>query len=295
MNTILCISGDLGYLNFVAISPLINTTAIFTDHNSNKIIDLAQLRKIPLFIGNPRSEKGKKFIKKLKKCNILFSINYLYIIEKNLFNFPELISLNIHGSLLPRYRGRCPHIWSIINGEDHVGITIHQIDEGCDTGDILIQEKIELTSSTTGAEVLDIYRERYPKLIKEALSLVQEKNFKLIPQNHSLQTYYGKRIPEDGLIDWRLPSGDLLNWIRALTAPYPGAFAKLNGNNVQIWKAKFLEITPSKNLSNGTIYKIEKDQLFVKIEDGTLIITDYTNHKNIAIKTGQEFTGINNE
>src|SRR5690606_33504394 len=98
---------------------------------------------------------------------------YLFIIDKKIIDLATSIAFNIHGSLLPKYRGRTPHVWSIINNEKFTGITAHIIDEGCDTGDIIEQVKIKISKSDTGASLLEKYNLLYLPLIRSVLEKIQ--------------------------------------------------------------------------------------------------------------------------
>ena len=134
-------SGNLGKDTLEKI--ILNFTVVFvlTDSNSHGVLSLCKENKIPCFKGNPRNGIGYDFIKKIE-VDIIVSINYLFLIEKDIIQHSKQLTFNIHGSLLPKYRGRSPHVWAIINNEKVTGITAHVIDEGCDTGDIISQIKI---------------------------------------------------------------------------------------------------------------------------------------------------------
>ena len=132
-------SGDLGakLLHYVVKSGY-KVKAVLTNKHSTAIIDFTKKIKLPIFIGNPNSDSGIGFIKNFNS-EIMLSVNYIFLVKTNIFgsfDFP----INIHGSLLPKYRGRTPHIWAIINNEKETGITSHFINEGCDEGDIIFQK-----------------------------------------------------------------------------------------------------------------------------------------------------------
>mgnify|MGYP005628431387 CR=1 FL=1 len=118
---LLC-SGVLGLNTVKTLAQNFTPQFIFTDKNSTGIIDFAQSNSIPVFIGNPRKNKPSTFLKQFK-TDIIFSINYLFIVENNILQHADLFAINLHGSLLPKYRGRTPHVWAIINGEKAVSYT----------------------------------------------------------------------------------------------------------------------------------------------------------------------------
>ena len=109
-------SGNLGFTTIQLLLKNYPIEFILTDSLSASIIQFAEKNRIPLFKGNPRNGKTKEFLKK-HICDVIISINYLFIIESDIINHPKLFAFNIHGSLLPKYRGRTPHVWSIINNE----------------------------------------------------------------------------------------------------------------------------------------------------------------------------------
>ena len=120
-----------------------NISFILTDHDSKEIIRYAKKNKTLLYIGNPRSKSFDKFLKDttIKKPDIIFAVGYKYIVNGNIYNFAKIITLNIHGSLLPKYKGRGPLIRAIMNGDKFTGITVHEIDNSCDGGRILFQKR----------------------------------------------------------------------------------------------------------------------------------------------------------
>ena len=133
---------------------------ILTDKKSLDIIQFSKEKNIPLFSGNPRNGMAYEFIKNIK-IDVIVSINYLFLIEQDIYNHSNKITFNIHGSLLPKYRGRTPHVWAIINGEKKTGVTAHLIDSGCDTGDVIDQIEISIEENDTGGIILGKYSNEY--------------------------------------------------------------------------------------------------------------------------------------
>ncbi|MBC7428132.1 MAG: methionyl-tRNA formyltransferase [Bacteriovorax sp.] len=293
MKALICASGELGYTTLKAISSKISIVGILTDFSSVKIIDWADENKLPILIGNPRKDLFSQKVQSIGPFDILLSINYLFIIEKHLIELPRIIAINIHGSKLPKYRGRAPHIWALINGEKSLGITVHQIDEGCDTGDIILQKEIELSNHITGGEVLKIFEREYPILLTEVLRSIEASKIKFVKQNHLEATVFGKRQPGDGEVSWDWDSKRILNWTRALTAPYPGAFTFLRGKKIFIWNIEESDLNPDTFEKNGKIVKVTEDALFIKIPDKILKITHFSQVDNLKINVGDIFQGEN--
>lgn len=202
----------------------------------------------------------------------LTSVNYRYILPKEFYKIAKY-AINIHGSLLPKYRGRTPHVWSIINGETVSGITAHIIEETVDTGDIIEQKSIDIEEDDTGYSLLEKYQRLYPELLKESLiSIETEKT--LTKQNNEEASYYGKRTPDMGYIDFYKKSADVINFVRAQAEPYPGAYYHLvDGRKIIINK---IVIDKSIDLATpiGTIKHVS-NSYYVKCEDNNLKIVDY--------------------
>lgn len=230
-------SGGLGYETLSKIYKDYSIAFVLTDSNSESTISFCKTNKISCFKGSPRNGLGKEFIKS-KPVDILISINYLFLIEDDIISHPSSFCFNIHGSLLPKYRGRTPHVWAIINGETEVGITAHKIDSGCDTGDIIEQIKIPVSENMTGGEVLKKYAQAYYPLIKKILANYKSSTLNFTKQDDSKSTYFGKRTPDDGEIDWSWTLVRIHNWVRAQAFPYPGAFTFIGQDKITIDKVK---------------------------------------------------------
>ena len=134
--------------------------AVFTDRNSVDCIEFCKSSNIPAFVGNPRKGRAESFISNVK-CHVIFSINYLFVVEEDVINLATLFAINLHGSLLPKYRGRTPHVWAIINGEQETGVTAHLMATGVDEGDIIDQQRIPITNNSTGGEILDQFKLKF--------------------------------------------------------------------------------------------------------------------------------------
>lgn len=230
-------SGGLGLSTLKELERVVSISFLATDSKSDGIIDFAEQNNIPLFKGNPRGEKLTQFLGE-EKYDLIFSINYLFLIEEDLLEKADFV-INLHGSLLPRYRGRTPHVWAIINNEKQTGVTAHLIDKGCDTGDIVYQEVVEIDENDTGAGILAKYKEIYVQICKQIHQLVLNGQLTVTPQDHSKATYYGKRTPDDGHINWNWQKERIRNWVRAQAAPYPGAFSFLHGEKIVLDKVEY--------------------------------------------------------
>jgi methionyl-tRNA formyltransferase len=178
MKLAVLVSGSLGYDTLKKVDQNYNISCVFTDSKSEKIIKYCEKRILPFFTGNPRKGEGYSFIKRIY-IDVLISVNYLFLIEDDIIGHPKKIAFNLHGSLLPKYRGRTPHVWAVINNEKKTGITAHKIDKGCDTGAIINQVEIPIDKEDTGADILEKYKDYYYPLVKKVWALAEKVNMEL--------------------------------------------------------------------------------------------------------------------
>ena len=251
---------------------------IFTDKASKDIIEICEQYKIDLFLGNPRNGRSDDFIRD-KSIDVLISVNYLFLIDRKLIDLPRKFAFNIHGSLLPKYRGRTPHVWSIINNEKKTGITAHLIDDGCDTGDIISQIELEIDNNDTGGSILTKYAELYIPLVDEVLKSIDANTVSFKEQKNELASYFGKRTAEDGKINWDWQKERINNWIRAQAYPYPGAFALYHDKKIIIDKIAYCDYGYTNTMRNGLI--ISSDPLLIKTSNGVIEILELRTNNTI--------------
>lgn len=171
------------------------------------------------------------------KPDIIFSFYYRHMVKPEILNIPPLGCLNLHGSLLPAYRGRCPVNWVLVNGEAETGMTLHYMTPKPDNGDIAAQHKVSISEDDTASTLFAKLTSVSAALLDEALPLLKAGKLPRQPQDHSKATYFGGRRPADGEIDWRKSAREIYNLVRAVTHPYPGAFTFLGGRRLLIWQA----------------------------------------------------------
>jgi len=169
---------------------------------------------------------------------VIYSFYYRHLIPESVLDLAPLGAFNMHGSLLPAYRGRAPVNWMIVNGEREAGVTLHHMVARADAGDIVGQRAVAIDDSDNA---LTLYR----KLVPLGVELIDELHPKIVagaaPRREmdiSQGSYFGRRKPEDGRIDWRWPARRIFNLVRAVTHPYPGAFCFVGGRKLLIWEAK---------------------------------------------------------
>ena len=271
MRITLLISGGLGLEVLQTLHATEDIAFVFTDAGSTGIVDYCVRRGIPHFVGNPRKGRAAAVLPQAH-CDLLFSVNYLFLVEEDVLALPTRYAINLHGSLLPKYRGRTPHVWAIINGETQVGVTAHLMTEALDAGDIVRQVTIPIAPDATGAGVLGKYREVYPRLVQDILDDLRRGDITLTSQDEAKATYFPKRTPDDGAIDWQWSRERVYNWIRAQADPYPGAFFTFGGQRYTVHEAAFSEAGFRHEMPNGQVLSLEGDALTVKLANGALRI-----------------------
>ena len=208
--------------------------------------------------------------------DILWTTDYRYLIPKSLIESPSLASINLHPSLLPLYRGRAAINWAILNGETDIGLTAHLIDEGVDTGPILRQESIRLERTDDVGDALRLLEPIYERLSMELVSSIMEHGLNATPQPDGDWPIWPRRTPEDGAIDWSQSSSDIVNLVRAVARPYPGARASLKGDLVHVWKARAAERNDVMQPKPGRIHSVDDRSLMVESLDGLVEILEWS-------------------
>jgi len=174
------------------------------------------------------------------KVDLLFAVGWRYLIPAAVYRRARLGAFVFHDSLLPEYRGFSPTVWAIVNGEDHTGVTLFEIAEEVDAGDIVDQERVPIGPDDAIAVVVERVTQTYLNLLERNLDKLVGGTAPRHRQDHSRATYTCKRLPEDNQIDWAASSESVYNLIRAVSAPYPGAYTYLSGQKVRVWSARRL-------------------------------------------------------
>ena len=233
------------------------------------VAELAASHDIPVYA--PDNINHPLWVARIKEMapDIIFSFYYRNMVSKKILDIPPQGALNLHGSLLPRYRGRSPINWVLVNGEPETGVSLHYMTPHPDDGDIVAQASIPITGEDTALTLFEKAVEASTELLDEVLPLIKNGTAERNPQDHSLATYFGGRTPADGKIDWSKPAREINNLIRAVTHPYPGAFTSKGDQKVFIWQAKI--ISPDQEIEPGTVISI--NPFAVACGEGGLEIT----------------------
>ncbi len=200
--------------------------------------------------------------------DVIVVVAYGQILPRTVLQIPKIACLNLHASLLPRWRGAAPIQAAIAAGDRETGITVMYMDEGLDTGDILLQRTVDILPNDTGGSLHDRLAQIAPEILLESLVLLAKGIAPRIPQDNSLTTYAPKLKREDGRIDWSEPAEMIERKIRAFN-PWPGALMKVDEQNLKIFSASVVDL----NGKPGEIL-IRKDQLIVATGKDALALNE---------------------
>ncbi len=256
-----------------------NVVGIFTlaleyAHRHSDFADLrplAQQYNIPLWSINNINEPD--VVEQLRRLDpdYIFIIGWSQIVKRPVLEVPSRACIGFHPSLLPQNRGRAVIPWTILQRLQYSGTTLFYLDEGIDSGDILIQKAFEVRPDETARTLYNKAIMALREMIREILPMLENDCPPRIPQDHSKATYCAKRIPDDGLIDWRQSADQIWTLIRAVGEPYPGAFTFHKNRKVIIWEADFVGPAPYCGLP-GQIQAIVRDGVLVQCGDGQHIM-----------------------
>ena len=222
----------------------IEVAAVFThkdDPHENvwfkSVAEVAAALGVPVYA--PEDINHPLWVEKIKALapDFIFSFYYRSMVRPAVLDIPKKGALNLHGSLLPKYRGRCPANWVLINGETETGVTLHYMTPHPDDGDIVAQRRIAITDADTAATLFEKMVPATAALLDETLPLLIKGKAPRAAQAHKQATYFGGRKPADGLLDWTRSATEIRNLIRAVTKPYPGAFTHLGDRKLLVWSA----------------------------------------------------------
>jgi len=219
--------------------------AVFT-HRDNpeekiwfkSVAQLARQHGIP--VHTPDSVNTPEWIARLREMqpDIVFSFYYRNLICQEILAIPRLGAFNLHGSLLPKYRGRVPINWAVLNGEIRTGATLHHMVKRPDAGDIVDQEAVPISPRDTAQDVFIKVTAAARQVLERSLEAIKQGRAPRRPQDEAQASYFGGRKPDDGRIDWHADAQRIFNLIRALTHPYPGAFTDVEGRRFFVWWAE---------------------------------------------------------
>lgn len=230
--------------------------------------------KYDLPVYQPKRAKEPEFIETLRslKPDVIVVAAFGQIITKEILEMPRFGCVNVHASLLPAYRGAAPIQWAVINGDKESGVTIMQMDEGIDTGDMMDKVIVPIAEDETGGSLFDKLSEAGAKLCVKVLKDLEEGKAVRVKQPKESTTAYASMISKAmGEIKWDCKAKEIEQLIRGLN-PWPSAYTKVHGKMLKLWKAEVLEDTAHRQ--TGEIVKIEKDGICVQTGEGLLKIRE---------------------
>lgn len=225
-------------------------------------------RGIPVYA--PQNVNHPLWIERLREFapEAIFLFYYRDLLGAEALAIPTLGAFNLHGSLLPRYRGRAPINWVLVNGETETGVTLHHMTPKPDDGDIIARRRVAIDHDDTALTLNSKLVEVGKSLMLETLPLIRDGKAARIPQDASQSSCFGRRTPADGEIDWTRSAREIRNLVRAVTHPYPGAFSKLAGRKFMFWKVT--EVAGRSGVTPGAI--LDRDPLTIACGSGALRI-----------------------
>lgn len=246
------------------------TPRSFTASDSADIGIIARSRGIPVHsCDNVNSQKTIAFIRSLKP-DIIFCFGWSRLLEEPLLSIPTLGVVGSHPSLLPANRGRHPIIWALALGLTETGLTFFMIDQGVDSGHILSQRKITISKEDDAASLYAKIEASASEQISEFLPCLKKRQFTVIPQDYSKANYWRKRSEADGKIDWRMNPDAVVNLVRALATPYPGAHFFFNEQRFLVWRAKIYNGRIPANLEPGRVLSFKDGVAVVRTNGGAV-------------------------
>ncbi len=238
----------------------------------DSVADVARTHRLPLF--TPASPNLPVIVETLRALepDVILSVWYRRLLGADLLAVPRIAALNLHGSLLPKYRGRAPVNWVLVNGERRTGVTLHHMTAEADAGDIVAQQAIDIEPEDTAFAL-------YTRMVKVGVDVLLESYAAVLagtaprtPQDHRCASVFPRRSPEDGRVEWTWPAMRIANMIRAVTHPFPGAFVGDGAARLFLWVGTVLP-GAAPRAAPGTLLEIRPAEGFaVATGDGALLL-----------------------
>ena len=271
---------DIGY---VCLRELLragaDVAAVFTHDDDpheavwfRSVRQLAEAHHVPVHA--PPTANTPEWTARVAACqpDFIFSFYYRKLLSNEVLAAARRGALNLHGSLLPKYRGRCPVNWVLIHGERETGVTLHYMVEKPDRGDIVAQRAVPITDDDTALTLFHKLTDAAALLMREIYPQLCAGTAPRLPQDHAHASYFGGRRPEDGRIDWTQPARAVFNLVRAVTHPYPGAFTPWHGRTLYVWQTRLAPPVETPHVAPGTVVAV-RPELAVQTSSEALQLT----------------------
>jgi UDP-4-amino-4-deoxy-L-arabinose formyltransferase/UDP-glucuronic acid dehydrogenase (UDP-4-keto-hexauronic acid decarboxylating) len=207
------------------------------------VAEVARAHGVPVL--TPPSPNDPAVVARLAalRADVFLSVWYRRLLGESVLALPRVAALNLHGSLLPAYRGRAPLNWVLVNGETQTGVTLHHMTLEADAGDIVAQEVLDIRAADTALTLYERMVKAGVDLLEQWIPAVLAGTAPRHPQEHARATVVGRRRPEDGRVAWTWPAARIANMIRAVTHPYPGAFVGDGDARLALWEGTVVDGT----------------------------------------------------
>lgn len=247
---------------------------------------LAVAAKLKIF--QPENIKGKESVDFLKglDADLFVIVAYGQIFSQEVLDIPKIMPVNIHASLLPRYRGAAPINWAIINAEKKTGVSIMYVSLKMDSGPVILQKEIKIEENDTAISLEEKLRNLGAELLTDALKIIDNRSYRLLEQDENKVILAPKLKKENGLIDWDAPAVDIHNQVRGVL-PWPGAFTGYRGKILKIFKTDLLPVFPNHKPEPGEVVRADKQGIVVACGRGFLGL------KELQLEAGRRMSAQN--
>lgn len=245
---------------------------------------LAEQHRITVY--QPEKVKASEFVEQLRTMapEVIVVVAFGQLLSQAILDIPSKGCINVHGSLLPKYRGAGPIQWSIINGDKTTGVTTMYMDKGMDTGDMILKREFEIGEKDTYKDLHDKMSLIGAEVLTETMKLIEQDKAPRTPQPNDKATYAPMLMKVTGKIDWSKPVRDIYNLIRG-TYPWPGAYSTYMGKTFKVLESEIYE-EDTQNSSFGIIKEIGKDYFLVSCKKGSIKIMElqFENEKRMGVE-----------
>lgn len=251
--------------------------------------ELAIANDIPVY--TPKRVKDKEFVEVLKniESDVFVVIAFGQILSKEILDIPKYGCINVHASLLPRWRGSAPIQWAIIEGDKYTGVTTMQMDEGIDTGDILLTKEYEISPNETGESLFEKLSQLGSNVLLETLNMAKKGELKPIKQDEAKSTYAKMLSKSLGQIDWNTSAVQIERYIRGLNS-WPSAYTSFRNKTLKLWSARVID--KEFDSEPGTVVEIGKESFTVATKEGALEILEVQLEGKKRMNSGDFLRGV---
>lgn len=219
--------------------------------------------------------------------DVILSAHYRHMVKKKIRSLPRLGAFNLHASLLPKFRGRSPINWQLVEGAKQSGLTLHHMVARADAGDIVDREAVAVGPDDTA---LDLYKKLLPAaeaILRRQTAALLDGSAPRVAQNEDEATLYGGRTPEDGRIDWRWGAGRIHDLVRAVAEPWPGAFCDTPAGRLAVWRTALPAAVPgAPTLEPGAVWRGPGEALLVGTGDGLIELVQIDSPRGLSLEPG---------